>query len=59
MSDEPHRFKKINGFKWAVCSRCDLVVLKNKATERALARPCVGQYIKVETPEKYRAKELK
>lgn len=47
MSDQQHSFKKINGFRWIVCSRCDLVVLKNKATERAMRAPCIGQYISV------------
>lgn len=47
MSDQKHSFKKINGFKWSVCSRCDLVALKNKATEKAIAQPCVGQYVHV------------
>lgn len=59
MADQPHNFKKINGFKWPVCARCDLVALKNDRTEKAIKKPCIGQYIKVEVPAALRAKELK
>lgn len=47
MSDQPHVFKKIKGYSWAVCQRCDLVALKNEATAKAIKKPCIGQYISV------------
>ena len=50
MGDQKHNWKKVKGYKWAICSRCDLVALKNKVTEKAINKPCIGQYIKVEIP---------
>ena len=48
---EQHRWTKHKRFKWTVCSRCDLVLLKNKATEKAASQDCIGQYINVTIPE--------
>lgn len=54
--EEPHRFQKLKNFKWMVCGRCDLVLLKNEKTEKAIKKPCIGQYVKVDVPAHLRTK---
>jgi hypothetical protein len=39
-SSAPHNASK-RVLHWAMCSRCGLVWLKNEATRKALAKPCV------------------
>jgi hypothetical protein len=56
MSDNQHRWTKHKSFKWTVCARCDLVLLKNKASEKAAKKPCIGQYIKMEMPDHLKIK---
>lgn len=59
MADEErqeHRWIKIKikgtaGFKWSICARCDLVALKNPATEKRMKKPCLGQYVKITAPK--------
>jgi hypothetical protein len=53
---QEHRWVKKSGFKWSVCLRCDLVALKNKVTEKAITKPCIGQYINVSIPEHLKTK---
>lgn len=51
---EQHKWIKYKDYKWSVCARCDLVLLKNKATEKAVKEPCIGQYIRADVPKKYK-----
>lgn len=52
MSEEKqgHRWVKLKRSPWLVCQRCDLLLLKNAATERRVRAGCVGQLVQVSAP---------
>lgn len=63
MSDQEHRWKKINikgsaGFKWPICARCDLVLLRNAASANRAKKPCVGQLVTVTAPKTQVQKDM-
>lgn len=59
MSDEKqeHRWVKLKRNPWFSCARCDLLLLKNAATERAVKRGCVGQLITITGAKSHNQRE--
>lgn len=53
MSEEKqeHRWVKMKRSPWLVCQRCDLLLLKNPATERRVRAGCIGQLVQVSAPK--------